>query len=77
VCRCLIPVVEKPLRSCEPGAHRRHEGGIEKQVHRHAHRRPSCRDLVAGLHARRMSALPRLNGHIKVAGRVGHLAKNR
>jgi len=75
--RRLILTLEEPLRSSQPAAHWCHEGGIEKQVHRDANCRPCCRDVVAGLHGSRVSALPRLYGHIEIAGRVGDLAKNR
>ena len=75
--RRLTPTFEKPLRSCQPAAHRCHEGGVEEQVHRDANGRACGRDLVTGLHARGVGALPRLDGHIEMAGRVGDLAEHR
>ena len=73
--RRLTLTFEKPLRSCQPAAHRCHERSVEEQVHRDANGCTCGRDLVAGLHARGVGALPRLDGHIEMAGRVGDLAK--
>ena len=75
--RRLALTFEQPLRSCQPAAHRRHEGGVEEQVHRDANGCTRRRDLVTGLHARGVGALPRLDGHIEMAGRVGDLAEHR
>ncbi len=75
--RRLALTVEKPLRSCQPAAHRCHERSVEEQVHRDANGRTCRRDLVTGLHARGVGALPRLDGHIEMAGRVGDLAEHR
>ena len=75
--RRLILTLEKPLGSCQPAAHRCHQGGIEKQVHRDANGRACCCDLVAGLQARRMRAFPRLDGHVEMARGVGDLAEHR
>ena len=75
--RRLTLTLEQPLGSCQPAAHRCHQGGIEEQVHRDANRRPRCRVLVASIHAQRVSALPRLDGHIEMARRVGDLAEQR
>ena len=36
-----------------------------------------CRELVTRSHARHVGALPRLDGHIEMAGRVGDLAEHR
>ena len=74
--RCLGLTVQEPLGSCQPAPHRRHQRGIEEQVHRHANRRTCRRVLVAGLHAQRVSALPRLDGHVEMPRRVGDLAKD-
>ena len=38
---------------------------------------PAGRDVVAGLQARGVGALPRLDGHVEMAGRVGDLAEQR
>ena len=67
--------LEKPLRSCQPAAHRCHEGSVEKHVHRDADRRACSRHVVTGVHARRVGALPRLDGHVEVAGRVRDLSE--
>src|SRR5215216_530540 len=72
-----VLTLEEPLGSRQPATYRRHERGIEKQVHRDANRRTCRGDLITGLHVRRVSAFPRLNGHVELAGRVGHLAENR
>ena len=73
----LILPVEQLLRARQPAPHRGHEGGVEKQVHRDSDRRPGCRDVIARLHAGRVSTLPCLNRHIEVSGRVGHLPEKR
>jgi hypothetical protein len=53
-----------------------YERSIEEQVHSHANRRPCCRFGVAGLHAQRVSALPRVDGHVEMPRRVGDLAED-
>ena len=73
----LILPVEQLLRACQPAAHRGHESGVEKQVHRDSNRRRGCRGMIARLYAGRVSTLPRLNRHIEVSGRVGHLPEKR
>jgi hypothetical protein len=75
--RRLILTLEKPFRSRQPAAHRRHQGGIQKQVHSDAEGSPRRRDPVASLYARRVCALPRLDGHVEMARSVGDLAENR
>jgi len=75
--RRLPATLEKPVRSCQPAAHRCHERSVEEQVQRDANGRTGGRDLVTGLHARRVGALPRLDGHIEMAGGVGDLAEHR
>ena len=75
--RGLALTVEKPLRSCQPAAHGRHEGGVEEQVHRDAYGGSARRDLVTRLQARGVGSLPRLDGHIEMAGRVGDLTEHR
>jgi hypothetical protein len=67
--------LEKPLRSGEPTAHRRHQRGVQKQMHRDANRCTCRRDSVAGLRRQRVGALPRLDGHVEMAGRVRDLAE--
>jgi hypothetical protein len=67
--------LEKPFCSAEPAAHRRHERGVQQQVHRDANRRACRRDNVAGLRRQRVRALPRLDGHVEMAGRVSDLAE--
>jgi hypothetical protein len=73
----LILTLQQPFGSGQPAPHRCHQGGIEKQVHRDVNRRPRRRALITGLHTGRVRTLPRLNRHIEVPRRVGHLAKNR
>jgi hypothetical protein len=46
-------------------------------MHGDANRRTRGRDMVTGLRARGVGALPRLDGHIEMAGRVGDFAKYR
>ena len=75
--RRLTPPFQKPLRSCQPAPYRCHERSVEQQMHRDADGRGCCRDLVTGLHGRRVGALPGLDGHIELAGRIGDLAKHR
>ena len=47
----LLLTLEKPFCSAEPAAHRRHQRGVQEQVHRDANRCTCCRDSVAGLYA--------------------------
>ena len=75
--RALALTVEKPLRSRQPAAHGRHEGGVEEQVHRDAHGGSARRDLVTRLQARGVGSLPRLDGHTEMARRVGDLSEHR
>jgi hypothetical protein len=75
--RRLTPSFQKPLRSCQPAAHRCHQRGVEQQVHRHPDGRTRCRDLVTGLHECGVGARPGLDGHLELAGRIGDLAKHR
>ena len=71
----VLLVLEKAFCSGEPAAHRRHQRGVQEQVERDANRRACRRDRVAGLYAERVRALPRLDGHVEMAGRVGDLAE--
>ncbi len=73
--RRLLPSLEQAVRPREPAAHRRHQRGVQQQVHRDANRCARRRDGVAGLHAERIRALPRLDGHVEMAGRVGDLGE--
>jgi hypothetical protein len=75
--RRVVPTLEQPLRSGQPAAHRCHERSVEQQVHRDPHGRSRGGDVVTGLHARRVGALPRVDGRIQVARRVGDLAESR
>ena len=63
--------LEQAVRTGEPATHRRHQRGVQEQVHRDTNRCASRRDRVAGLSAERVRALPRLDGHVEMAGRVG------
>jgi hypothetical protein len=69
----LTQAFKKPFRSCQPAAHRCHEGCVENQMHRDANSRTCGRDLVPGLQVRGVGALPRLYSHVEMAGRVGDL----
>ena len=60
--RRLALAVEQPVRARQPAPHRRHEGGVEEQVHGHANGCSRGRELVAGPHGRRVGPLPRLDG---------------
>ena len=73
----LLLTLEKAFRSGEPAAHRRHQRGVQEQVHRDANRCACRRDRVAGLYAQRVRTLPRLDRHVEMAGRVGDLAEQR
>ena len=73
----LLLTLEQAFRPGEPAAHRRHQRGVQEQVHRDANRCARRRDRVAGLYAQRVRALPRLDGHVEMAGRVGDLAEQR
>ena len=75
--RRLTPAFEKPVGACQPAPHRRHEGGVEEQVHRDASGRACGGDLVPGEQARCVGTLPGLDGHVEVAGRVGDLPERR
>jgi hypothetical protein len=75
--RRLVPAVEQPVRPRQPAPHRRHEGGVDEQVHRDASGSTGRRGLLPGEEARRVSALPGLDGHVEVAGRIGDLAERR
>ena len=75
--RRLIVTFEQSLGPCQPAAHRCHQRRVEEQVHRQTDGRTCGRDLVTGLHAGGVGALPRLDGHIEMAGRVGDLTKHR
>ena len=46
-------------------------------MHRDANRCARRRDRVAGLYRERVRALPRLDGHVEMAGRVGDLREQR
>ena len=74
--RRLTPTFEQPLRSGQPAAHRCHEGGVEEQVHRDANGCSCGPDRITGLQARGVGPLPRLDGHIEMAGRVSDLAEH-
>ena len=69
--------LEQAFRPGEPAAHRCHQRGIQEQVHRDANRCPGRRDRVAGLDGQRVRALPRLDGHVEMAGRVRDLPEQR
>ena len=69
--------LEQVLRPGEPASHRRHQRGVQQQVHRDADRCARRRDRVAGLDAERVRALPRLDGDVEMAGRVRDLREQR
>ena len=73
----LVLILEQAFRTGEPSAHRRHQRGVQEQVERDANRRACRCDRVAGPYAERVRALPRLDGRIEMAGRVGDLAEQR
>ena len=73
--RRLLLTLEQMLGPGEPAAHRRHQRGVEEQVHRDADRCARRRDRVAGFDAERVRALPRLDGHVEMAGRVRDLRR--
>ena len=75
--RRLTQTFKKPLRSCQPATHRCHQGSVEKQVHRDPNTRTCGRDLVTALQIPGVGTLPRLYGHIEMAGRVRDLTEQR
>ena len=75
--RRLPLALQQPLRSGQPTAHGRHEGCVEQQVHRDAHRRPSRRDRIPGRHPCGVGAFPRIDRDAEVAGSVSDLAEHR
>ena len=77
MCRRLVLTLEQVFRPGEPAAHGCHQGGVQEQVHRDANRCTCRRDNVASLYRQRVRALPRLDGHLEMAGRVSDLAEQR
>jgi hypothetical protein len=77
VCRRLAMTVEEILRPGQPGTYRRHQGGVEEQVHRDADGGPGGSNRVMGLQERGVRALPCLDAHIQMAGRIGDLPEHR
>ena len=73
----VLLAVEQSLGACQPPPHGCHEGGVEEQMHRQANGRTCRRNLLPGLRARGIGALPRLDGHIEMTGGVGDLSQNR
>ena len=73
----LLPTFEQAFRPGEPATHRCHQRGVQEQMHRDTNRCARCGDRVAGLYAERVRALPRLDGHVEMAGRVGDLREQR
>ncbi len=69
--------LQEPLGSGQPTPYRCHQRGIEEQVHRDADRGTCCRVLVLGLQPQRISAFPRLDGHVELPRRVGDLGEDR
>jgi hypothetical protein len=66
---------KKPLRSRQPAADWCHQGSVENQVHRDPNTRTRGRDQVTALQVSGVGALPRLDCHSKMAGRVRDLAQ--
>ena len=73
----LLLTLEQAFRAGQPAAHRRHQRGVQEQVHRDANRCARRRDRVAGLYAQPVRTLPGLDRHVEMAGRVGDLAEQR
>jgi hypothetical protein len=71
----LLLAFEQAFRSAEPAAHRRHQRGVQEQMHRDANGRVRRRHRVTGLDAQGVRTLPRLDGHVEMAGRVCDLAE--
>ena len=63
----LLMILEKSVRPRQPGPHRGHESHIEQQVHGDANCGTSCGQVIAGLNARPVEPLPRLDRHIEMA----------
>ena len=72
---CVGLSFEQPLRPREPAADRRHQGGVEQQVHRNPDGRPGRRHTVAALGLRGVRALPGVDRHVQPSGCVGDLAQ--
>ena len=73
----LLMTFEQVLGPGEPTAHRCHQRGVEEQVHGDADRCARRPDRIPGVDAERVRALPRLDGHVEMAGRVRDLAEQR
>ena len=67
--------LEQVLGPGQPASHPRHQRGVQEQMHRDADGCARRRDRVAGFDAERVRALPRLDGHVEMAGRVRDLRR--
>ena len=74
---CVLMTLEQLFCPGEPAAHRRHQRGVQEQVHRDTDRCARRRDRIAGLDAESVRALPRLDGHVEMARRVRDLREQR
>jgi hypothetical protein len=68
---------EQALGAGKPPADRREQGGVEQQVHGHAHGGSRGGQVITGLHARRVGAFPGVDGHIEMPGGVGDSSQQR
>ena len=72
----LVVTVQQALGARQPSPDRRHERGVEQQVHGDPGRRARRRHDVAGAHVFAVGPLPDLDGHIQMARGVGHVSEN-
>ena len=70
-------LIEELLGATQPATHRCHQGGVEQQVHRQAHRGAGRRCGLAGGHQSCVCALPGLDGDIEVPRAVGGVGEHR
>ena len=72
-----IFTVEELLGSGQPAPHRRHEGGVEEQVHGHPHRGARRGERLARGAQLGVGPLPGVDGHVEVPRPVRGVGKHR
>jgi hypothetical protein len=70
-------LIEELLGATQPPTHRRHQGGIEQQMHRQSHRGAGRGDGLAGDYQSCVGPLPGFDRHIEVPRAVGGVGKQR
>jgi hypothetical protein len=69
--------VEQVLGPLEPRPYWSQQRRVEEQVHGHTNGGSRGRETIAGLNARRIRALPRVDGHIQMTRGVCHTREKR